>query len=98
MLQPADLREFIFGSGERGAQGSNNYRAAITTRIGPIKATFKGRVDLTEMDEPNSVVLTGAGEGGVAGFAKGEARITLSDGGMPGASILEYEGDVVIGG
>src|SRR5690606_27238282 len=67
-------------------------------KIGPIRATFKGRVELSEMDEPNSVVLAGAGEGGVAGFAKGDARITLTEGETPGTSILEYAGDVVIGG
>ena len=98
MLQPEVLRECIPGCTELEAQDNNNYRAAITTKIGPIRATFKGRVELSEMDEPNSVVLAGAGEGGVAGFAKGDARITLTEGETPGTSILEYAGDVVIGG
>lgn len=98
MLQPQVLRECIPGCSELEAQDSTHYRAAITTKIGPIKATFKGQVALSEMDEPSSVVLGGAGEGGIAGFAKGDARITLSDGEKPGTSVLHYDGDVVIGG
>lgn len=98
MLQPEILQECIPGCSELHTQDSTNYRAAITTKIGPIKATFKGQVTLSDMDEPNSVVLGGAGEGGIAGFAKGDARITLSDGEEPGTSVLHYVGDVVIGG
>lgn len=98
MLQPEVLRECIPGCSELEALDSTHYRATITTRIGPIKATFKGQVELAELDEPNSVLLSGAGEGGIAGFAKGGARITLSDGEEPGNSVLVYEGDVAIGG
>ena len=98
ILLPEVLRECIPGCTELEALDETKYRATITTKIGPIKAIFKGQVELTEMDEPNSVVLRGAGEGGIAGFAKGDARIMLSQGETENSSVLQYEGDVAIGG
>jgi len=98
MLQPDVLKECIPGCSELETEDQRQYRAAITTRIGPVKATFKGTVELSEMDEPNAVILGGAGEGGLAGFARGNARITLTEGEEAGTTLLEYEGDVTIGG
>ena len=98
MLQPEVLRDSIPGCSELETPDGTRYHATITTKIGPIKATFRGLVVLSALDEPNSVMLSGAGEGGLAGFAKGDARITLSDGEEPGTSVLRYEGDVIIGG
>jgi carbon monoxide dehydrogenase subunit G len=56
--------------------------------IGPVKAKWKGKVNLTELDPPNGYKIVGEGEGGVAGFAKGGADVRLSDkdGGTPRSS------------
>lgn len=98
ILQPDVLRECIPGCNALDADGETCYRAIVATKVGPIRATFKGRVELSEMDPPRSMLLSGGGEGGLAGSAKGSARITLSQGAGPAMTILEYEGDVAIAG
>ena len=49
-----------------------NFVATATLKIGPVKATFQGKVGLSDLDPPHRCRLTGEGQGGVAGFAKGE--------------------------
>lgn len=56
-------------------------KASVTLAIGPVKATFAGNVTLSEMDPPTSYVISGQGSGGVAGFAKGHAKVSLADDG-----------------
>src|SRR5262245_56584577 len=59
------------------------FQAVATNKIGPVKARFKGKVRLTDLNPPNGYKISGEGDGGVAGFAKGGATITLQpkDGG-----------------
>jgi carbon monoxide dehydrogenase subunit G len=64
--------------------------------MGPIKATFKLAGTLTDLDPPNGYTLSGAGKGGVAGFAKGTAKVRLEADGD--ATILHYEVQADIGG
>jgi len=71
--------------------------ATMTTKIGPVKATFKGAVTLSELDPPNSYTISGEGQGGPAGFASGAAKINLSDG-EDGGTILNYDVDAKVGG
>ena len=52
---------------------ATHFNAAARLKIGPVSATFKGRVELSELDPPKRCVLKGEGQGGVAGFARGEA-------------------------
>ncbi len=49
------------------------FQAVAVTKIGPVKARFKGNVHLTDLDPPNGYKISGEGDGGVAGFAKGGA-------------------------
>jgi len=70
--------------------------ATVAARIGPVKATFKGRVTLSELNPPVSYVISGEGKGGAAGFAKGSAKVTLAEDG--GATRLRYEVDADVGG
>ena len=71
--------------------------ASVTTRIGPIKARFKGRVTLSELDPPNGYKLSGEGQGGVAGFASGEAVVRLEEL-SAGETLLRYEAKANVGG
>lgn len=61
------------------AAGATRLDGTMNARVGPIRATFAGGVTLTEVDPPNRYVLVGEGKGGVAGFAKGRAEVTLTD-------------------
>lgn len=59
--------------------GATRLDGKMNARVGPVRATFAGGVTLTEVDAPNRYVLVGEGKGGVAGFAKGQAEVTLTD-------------------
>ena len=70
--------------------------AKITTKIGPVKATFTGGVTLSDLDPPNSYTINGEGKGGAAGFASGAAKVTLRD--SDGGTLLQYTVDAMVGG
>lgn len=53
------------------------FTATVVTKVGPIKARFSGRVALTNMVAPVSYTISGEGQGGIAGFAKGGAEVAL---------------------
>ena len=72
------------------------FKAVMKVKVGPVSATFKGNVNLTEIDAPTSYKIVGAGEGGVAGFAKGAAAVHLSE--VEGGTRLVYDVDAQIGG
>ena len=84
--------------GLRGAQQDvgHDSRRSPTTKIGPVKARFKGKVHLTDLDPPNGYKISGEGEGGVAGFAKGGATVALAD--KDGGTLLTYNVEAQIGG
>ena len=73
-----------------------SFAAVAVTKIGPVKAKWKGKVTLTDLDPPNGYKIVGEGEGGVAGFAKGSADVRLSD--KDGGTLLTYNVDAQIGG
>jgi uncharacterized protein len=70
--------------------------ATITTKIGPVSATFKGKVELSDIDPPRGYTLTGRGQGGPAGFAKGSAKVSLEPAGDD--TLLRYSATVDVGG
>jgi len=72
-------------------------QAVAKVRIGPVSARFKGKVTLSDMDPPNSYRISGQGDGGVAGFAKGGANVRLADD-AGGGTRLAYEVDAQVGG
>lgn len=71
-------------------------RAIVTTKVGPVSATLKGLITFSEQNPPESLYLTGSGDGGIVGFAKGGARVALKA--VPDGTHLTYEIDVSIGG
>lgn len=94
---PETLRQCIPGCEELEMLTPTELRAQVLLKIGPIKARFAGAVALSELDPPNSYVLSGEGKGGVAGMAKGAARVTLGEA-EDGQTLLEYNARVDVGG
>lgn len=93
---PEVLRACIPGCEELEYLSPTEFRATAKVKIGPVSARFKGRVLLSDLNPPISYVISGEGEGGVAGFAKGGATVILSE--KDGATSLEYNVDAQIGG
>jgi len=93
---PDILRQAIPGCEELTSLSPTELEAAAKARIGPVSARFKGKVVLSNLNPPESYTLSGEGTGGAAGFAKGEAQVTLvSDG---DATILRYVVKASVGG
>src|SRR5438105_7435977 len=76
---PAVLRSCIPGSEQLDKRSENEFQAVATVKVGPVKARWKGKVRLSDLDPPNSYRISGEGEGGVAGFARGGAKVSLTD-------------------
>ena len=93
---PAVLKSCIPGCETLDVIGENEFQAVATNRIGPVKARFKGKVRLSDMNPPTSYKISGEGDGGVAGFAKGGATVNLSD--KDGGTLLTYNVEAQIGG
>src|SRR5437763_8298796 len=72
------------------------FQAVATNKIGPVKARFKGKVRLSDLDPPNGYRISGEGDGGVAGFAKGGAVVALTP--KDGGTLLTYNVEAQIGG
>ena len=94
---PEVLKQCIPGCQELERIGENGFRAIAKIKVGPVSATFKGNVELTDMDPPNGYRISGQGEGGIAGFAKGGANVGLKDG-PDGGTILVYDVEANVGG
>ncbi len=73
------------------------FEGKMNAKVGPVRASFSGQVTLTDVVEPESYVLVGEGKGGVAGFAKGEAAVTLIET-APTETLLRYAVKSSVGG
>src|ERR1700739_3647419 len=76
---PEVLKACIPGCEELEKTDDQGFRAVARMKVGPVSARFKGKVALSDLDPPNGYRISGEGEGGVAGFAKGSARVDLVD-------------------
>lgn len=93
---PDVLRQAIPGCEELNKLSDTELEAVAKAKIGPVSARFKGKVVLSDLNPPQGYTLTGEGSGGAAGFAKGEAKVTLIEDGD--ATILRYVVKATIGG
>jgi carbon monoxide dehydrogenase subunit G len=93
---PEILRYCIPGCEEIDKTSPTDFVAVATLKIGPVKAKFRGKVTLTDLDPPHLCRLVGEGQGGVAGFAKGEADILLAE--ADGGTVLSYTARATVGG
>ena len=90
------LKACIPGCEELTGSPEEGFEAVVKQKVGPVKATFKGGVTLSDVVPGESYTITGEGKGGVAGFAKGEARVRLSD--AEGGTELSYDVEAKVGG
>lgn len=93
---PEILRSCIPGCQSLEKTSDTEMLASATIKVGPVSAKFGGKVSLSELNPPISYRITGEGQGGVAGFAKGGAHITLDE--AEGGTILTYSVDAQVGG
>ncbi|MFS8112560.1 carbon monoxide dehydrogenase subunit G [Rhizobium jaguaris] len=93
---PLVLKDCIPGCDSLDGSPEDGFTARVTTKIGPIKATFDGSVKLSNIQAPESYTISGEGKGGVAGFAKGGADVHLAE--AEGETILSYTAKAQVGG
>src|SRR5579872_1216535 len=93
---PVVLKACIPGCEQIEKTSPTDFVATATLKIGPVRATFKGKVSLTELDPPSRCVLTGEGQGGMAGFAKGNAEVRLER--TDSGTVLTYTARATVGG
>jgi uncharacterized protein len=93
---PEWLKAAIPGCTDLTGSAEAGYEATVTQKVGPVKATFRGAVQLTNVNAPASYTIVGEGKGGVAGFAKGQADVTLTE--VPEGTELSYKVDAQVGG
>lgn len=94
---PEVLKECIPGCETLEMNSPTDMTARVVLKIGPIKATFAGAVTLQNLNPPHSYTIAGEGKGGIAGFAKGGADVTLTEDG-PDTTVLKYEAKADVGG
>lgn len=81
--------------------GESRFEGRLNAKVGPVRASFTGGVDLQNLDPPNGYTIAGEGKGGVAGFAKGSADVSLAEETLPDGSIgtrLSYLARSTVGG
>jgi carbon monoxide dehydrogenase subunit G len=93
---PEVLKACIPGCEQLDKLSDTEFQAISVMKVGPVKARWKGKVTLSDLDPPNGYKISGEGEGGVAGFAKGGAAVGLSD--KDGGTLLSYNVEAQIGG
>jgi carbon monoxide dehydrogenase subunit G len=93
---PEILKRSIAGCEELEKTSDTEFAAKVTAKVGPVKARFAGKVTLSDLDPPNGYTITGEGQGGAAGFAKGGAKVRLEPDG--GGTLLKYTVNAAIGG
>ena len=96
LLSPEVLKACVPGCEELTGSPEDGFEAKVVQKVGPVKATFKGAVTVSNLNEPESLTLSGEGKGGAAGFAKGGADVELEEDGD--ATILRYTAKADVGG
>ena len=93
---PEILKSSIPGCQTIEKLSDTEFTAKVLAQVGPVKANFAGKVTLADLKPPQSYTIAGEGTGGVAGFAKGSAKVNLDEDG--GATVLHYAVQAHVGG
>ncbi len=94
---PGVLQACIAGCQELIRVSDTRFDAVVIAKVGPVAPTFRGTVDLMDIDPPNGYTLIGRGQGGAAGFAKMTAKVQLAASG-DAATLLRYSAQAEVGG
>lgn len=94
LLSPEVLKECVPGAQEVTGTPEDGFEATVVQKVGPVKATFKGMVRVSNIVEMQSLTLSGEGKGGAAGYAKGGADVRLEDCEIGTRLIYEVEANV----
>ena len=96
LTDPQVLKQCIPGCESMDKVADNEYHLTMAAKVGPVSAKFKGKITLADIDPPNAYTLIFEGQGGVAGFAKGQASVRL----LPEGEMtrLQYSAKAAIGG
>jgi hypothetical protein len=95
---PAILKDCLPGCQSFDRTGENSFEVVLVAKVGPVKATFKGAVTLSDVKPPESYRISGSGKGGVAGFAKGGAEVHLESIDDSAATVMSYQVTASVGG
>jgi uncharacterized protein len=93
---PEVLKQCIPGCQSLEKVSDTEFNGRVVASVGPVRATFGGKVTLSDLDPPQSYTITGEGSGGVAGFAKGGAKVNLAEEGAE--TLLTYDVQAQVGG
>ena len=93
---PEVLKQCIPGCQTLEKVSDTEFNGRVVASVGPVRATFGGKVTLSDLDPPQSYTISGEGSGGVAGFAKGGAKVNLAEDGA--ATVLTYAVQAQVGG
>ena len=93
---PEVLKASIPGCQKLEKVSEEELTATVKSKVGPVSATFTGKVTLSDINPPAGYKISGEGQGGVAGFAKGGAEVTLEEEGTE--TILRYSANAQVGG
>jgi hypothetical protein len=96
LLSPDTLRACIPGCESMSGSVAEGYEAVVVQKVGPVSARFTGRVTISDIVEGRSLRIDGEGKGGVAGFARGGAAVTLEP--IEGGTRLGYSVEAKVGG
>ena len=95
---PDILRQSLPGCEVFAATSDTEFEVALTAKVGPVKAKFKGEVALSDVNPPVSYRISGSGKGGVAGFAKGGAEVSLESADDGQSTLMSYRVAASVGG
>jgi carbon monoxide dehydrogenase subunit G len=93
---PEVLKQCIPGCQALEKVSDTEFNGRVIASVGPVRAPFGGKVTLSDLDPPRSYTISGEGSGGVAGFAKGGAKVNLAEDGA--ATVLTYAVQAQVGG
>ena len=96
LTDPEVLKACVPGCTEMTGSVEDGFEATVVQKVGPVKATFRGKVTVSDMVPPEKLTISGEGKGGAAGFAKGGAEVTLT--GIEGGTRLDYKVEAKVGG
>ena len=95
---PEVLKACIPGCDRVEPTGENQYAMGMAVKIGPVSARFAGKIQLADVLPPNRYTLNFEGQGGAAGFGKGNAKVNLAPAVEGSGCELSYTAQAQVGG